>query len=309
MNGTQADIQIFKPFGEAFELMKKILFQPFDLSKWCVIGFAAFLAGLGGSGYGFNFNTRDWQNHNSLKDGSFRTFIEQITPGWWIVIGIGVICAVALILVCMWIGARGRFMFTDCVVRNRAAIAQPWKEYRPEGNSYFFFLLAAAGVIILAILTLMLLIVLLAMRMEGDHGRAAVIAAVLLVVAIFPPLFIFGTLMPLVVPVMYRQRCRAWPAFRQLLNLLWRHPGVFVLYFLFSIVLGLGAILLMVMAMCLTCCIALIPYVGTVIFLPVLVVLRAFSLLFLRQFGLEYDVWNGQSPWTLAVSPPPPLPA
>gem|GEM_PF-4840897 len=44
MNGSEAKIEIFKPLGEAFELMKKILFQPFDLGKWCVIGFAAFLS-------------------------------------------------------------------------------------------------------------------------------------------------------------------------------------------------------------------------------------------------------------------------
>ena len=48
MNGNGSKIEIFKPFGEAFELMKKILFQPFDLKKWLVIGFAAFLASLAG---------------------------------------------------------------------------------------------------------------------------------------------------------------------------------------------------------------------------------------------------------------------
>ncbi len=51
MNGTEPKIEIFKPFGEAFELMKKILFQPFDLKKWLIIGFAAWLAGhFGGVG-------------------------------------------------------------------------------------------------------------------------------------------------------------------------------------------------------------------------------------------------------------------
>ena len=49
MNGTESKIQILKPFGEAFELMKRILFQPFDLKKWLVVGFAAWLANLGGS--------------------------------------------------------------------------------------------------------------------------------------------------------------------------------------------------------------------------------------------------------------------
>ena len=44
---------------------------------------------------------------------------------------------------------------------------------------------------------------------------------------------------------------------------------------------------------CATCCIAAIPYVGTVILLPIPVTLGAFSLLFLRQFGPDYDVWAG----------------
>jgi hypothetical protein len=45
------------------------------------------------------------------------------------------------------------------------------------------------------------------------------------------------------------------------------------------------------LAICATCCIAAIPYIGTLILLPVFVLLRSFSLLFLRQFGVEYDVW------------------
>lgn len=62
-------IEIFKPFGEAYALMKKILFQPFDLTKWLVIGFAAFLTHLGA---GFNFNYRvnpraDWRETPELQ--------------------------------------------------------------------------------------------------------------------------------------------------------------------------------------------------------------------------------------------------
>src|SRR5438552_16678985 len=55
MNENGSKIEIFKPFSESFELMKKILFQPFDLKKWLVIGFAAFLASLSG-GFSLSFN-------------------------------------------------------------------------------------------------------------------------------------------------------------------------------------------------------------------------------------------------------------
>src|SRR5207244_13027682 len=59
MNGTERNIEIFKPFGEAFELMKRILFQPSDVKKWFVIGFAAWLANLGSGGFNYQYNRRE----------------------------------------------------------------------------------------------------------------------------------------------------------------------------------------------------------------------------------------------------------
>ena len=138
MNGTEPKIEIFKPFGEAFELMKRILFQPFDLKKWFVIGFAAFVAGHFG-GVGFNFPT------GFGKVGQPQPLQKIVPEGWqpWlpVIIIAFVVCFVALVIVLMWLKSRGSFIFTDCIVQNRAAIAQPWREYRKEGNSYFLFLL------------------------------------------------------------------------------------------------------------------------------------------------------------------------
>ena len=138
MNGDAPKIEIFKPFGEAFELTKKILFQPFDLAKWFVIGFAAFLASLSG-GMHFNFNgfnrNRDWHwKFSSVRHDMMETSTHW--PGWIIpLIVVGVLLVLALVVLCMWLGARGRFMFVDCIVRNRAAIKEPWREFRTEGNS------------------------------------------------------------------------------------------------------------------------------------------------------------------------------
>jgi hypothetical protein len=74
------------------------------------------------------------------------------------------------------------------------------------------------------------------------------------------------------------------------------HLGEILLYCLFWIVLALGSAIVGCIAACATCCIAAIPYVGTVILLPVFVLLRFFSLLFLRQFGPDYDVWANFMP-------------
>src|SRR5437763_14494792 len=52
MNGTARKIEILAPFNQAIELTRLILFRPFDITKWLVIGFAAFLSGLLNSGGG-----------------------------------------------------------------------------------------------------------------------------------------------------------------------------------------------------------------------------------------------------------------
>src|SRR5207247_7541197 len=88
MNGTEPKIEIFKPFGEAFELMKKILFQPFDLKKWFVIGFAAWLSKLGfggGGGGNYRYNSSDWRNVPWLQNLS--DTLHEI-PSWIVISGL-----------------------------------------------------------------------------------------------------------------------------------------------------------------------------------------------------------------------------
>ena len=48
-------VSVMEPIGHAINKTKHILFDPFNLEKWFVIGFCAWLAGLAGGGGGFNF--------------------------------------------------------------------------------------------------------------------------------------------------------------------------------------------------------------------------------------------------------------
>jgi hypothetical protein len=312
MNGTGAKIEIFKPFGEAFELTKKILSQPFSFEKWLVIGFAAFLTYLSGGGFtGFRFpgNNR-WINQVSPQAGDIRSFFDQLGPMWWSLIGFGALMLFAIIVALTWVRARGHFVFIDCIVRNRGAIVQPWKEYRMEGNSYFLFLLWFMLAIFVLVIAIVAMAVVPMLIIGKHHDNGLVFLPLLLLILIFPLIFIAVTLGQFVAPLMYRRRCRAWPAVTDLLSLLGNYLGIFVLYFLFSIVLGVAIAVTAMIATCLTCCIAAIPYVGTVILLPIYVFMQSFSLLFLRQFGADYDVWQGieSVPATSILSPPLPPP-
>ena len=309
MNGNGAKIEIFKPFGDAFELMKKILFQPFDLKKWLVVGFAAWLANLGAGGGG-NFNFPDGEHKEAHK---LNEAIGQI-PQPVLITGICVLICVVLVLIVVftWLRARGRFILVDCIVRNRAAIAEPWKEFRAEGNSFFLFslLMLIALIFVIAVAGLGLIAPFIPWRNQAELGVGFWIGLSLCVFVAVCLGFVWALVCQLMVPIMYRQRCRARLAFAQALDLVTAHPGPILLYVLFLLLLAVAAVMISCAVTCATCCIAAIPYVGTVILLPLPVTLGAFSLLFLRQVGPEYDVWAGfMPPEFLPVLMPVPAPS
>lgn len=311
MNEAGRKIEIFKPFGEAFELTKKILFQPFDIGKWFVIGFAAFLASLS-SGMNFNFNPRgfkdaDW--HTSWSSHSFSRNVVGDESAWpfWVIplIVVLALLVVTLVVVLLWLGARGRFIFTDCIVRNRGVIVEPWREYRTEGNSFFFFSLLV-GLIVLVIVILAMLPMIIPALIHGTKATfdIGITFGVIFLVGVIIVLAIGWALVSqLMVPVMYRQRCRAMVAFRQVADQITTYPGPFILYFLFYFVLIIAVAIIGCGSVCLTCCMTAIPYIGTVILLPIPVCLHSFTLLFVRQLGPDYDAWGNITP-----PEPPPVP-
>ena len=303
-------IEIFKPFGEAFELMKKILFQPFDLKKWLVIGFAAWFANLGSGGGGGSFS---YPNNQRGEAHKLNEAIAQI-PQPVLITGICILVCVVLLLIVLfaWLRARGRFVLVDSIVRNRAAIVEPWKEFRAEGNSFFLFslLVAFALVVVIGIAGLALIVPFIPW---GDQTQPSVAFWIGLSVFVFITAclaFVWALISQLMLPIMYRQRCRARPAFVQAVNLVSSHPGPILLYVLFLLLLAVAVFMISCAVTCATCCIAAIPYVGTVILLPIPITLGAFSLLFLRQFGPDYDVWAGfMPPEFLPVLMPLPAPS
>jgi len=315
MNGSEPKIEIFKPFGEAFELTKKILFQPFDLKKWFVIGFAAWLANLGVGGGGFNYQDNRREGVQKLNEA-----ISQI-PHPILVTGVCVLIAFVLVLIVLfaWLRARGRFLFIDCIVKNRGAIAEPWRDFRKEGNSYFLFslLVCLAFLIFAGLLSLPLVVPVIRDAAFPRMHSVYVICAIATWVFVMLLLVLAWSLIAnFMVPIMYRQRCRPSEAFNIVGRVIAGYPGEILLYYLFLIVLALATLIVACIATCATCCIAAIPYIGTVILLPVFVLLRSFSLLFLRQFGPDYDVWATFVPpeffsilSSAPLLPPPPPPS
>ena len=73
--------------------------------------------------------------------------------------------------------------------------------------------------------------------------------------------------------------------------------GPLVLFYLLKWAMAIGAGVLVVTVMCLTCCLAALPYVSAVVFLPVTVFFRSFSLCLLAQLGPQWSVFEvGEDP-------------
>jgi hypothetical protein len=312
VNGTSPDVEVLRPFNEAIELTRQILFRPFDLKKWFVIGFAAWLANLGGGG-GSNFKS-GYQQPNLSQNPAWQDATNMVhsTPGWVIalVVIFFALVVIGLILLFTWLRARGIFMFTDCIVRNRAAIAEPWREFRTLANSFFALTLIVTAVflILAALFAVPFILASVGGGIRHHHLGMVTLAAVILWVCVIFLLGIAWMLIAnLMTPIMYRRRCSASAAFRAAVGLISAYPGEITIYCLFSILLVIAVLVVSCLAACVTCCIAALPYIGTVILLPLYVFLRSFTLRYIRQFGNDYDVWASVPPAISAGIEPPPL--
>lgn len=330
---SRHEISVIEPISPALERVKLMLFKPFDLGKWFTIGFCAWLAMLGengGGGFGGNYGGG---NHTSSSSGnageSFRHGFDQASRYtlenlFWIVPVVIVVAVVllALWLLILWLSSRGKFMFLHCVALDRAEVGEPWTKFSGEANSLFRFRIALGllGLLVTLPCLVFIAVAIIKMVLRGEPDVVAIVA-IAGVFLLFIVLAIGFTLvhkftMDFVVPIMFVRGGKCLAAWREFYALMKEHPGQFVLYILFQIVLGMAIGVITLFAVIITCCCAgcllAIPYIGTVLALPVLIFQRAYSLYFLRQFGATYDVFPPAPPappvtglQPLTPTPPP----
>jgi len=311
---TQAqEISVTTPISQAFDRVKRVLFQPFDLGKWFVIGFAAWLAHLGEQGFSGGGN----YGGSHRGSGNFQRELEHakdyvVSNLSWIgplVVAVVVLCLV-LWVVFTWLSSRGKFMFLHCVALNKAEILAPWEQFAGAGNSLWRFRLGLGLVGMLVTLPLLALVIVPVCKMvaRGAPNAAAIALAAGALLVFIVAAIVFAVIGKLttdfVVPIMFRRGGKCLAAWGELRGLLRARLGSFALYLLMQIVLGMAIGMLVLMVVLVTCCIAgcflAIPYIGTVLLLPALVFQRAYSLHFFAQFGPEYDVFPPEAASPLA---------
>jgi len=320
MTASPRQINVVEPISPALEHVKRMLFQPFDLGRWFVIGFCAWLAYLGEAGSCSGGGNYNFGNHSHRNGTDFHHALDQARDyllnnlDWIIPLAAFLIVIIlGLGLLFLWLNSRGKFMFLHCVALNRAEVTEPWNKFASEANSLFWFrlVLALAGMVLTLPLLGIIAVMILKMIYHGESNLAGIMTAVGLGLALFLVAIFFAIIkkftVDFVVPIMLLRRAKCLAAWREFYGLLAAHFWQFVLYILFQIVLGIAIGVLIVMVVLVTCCCAgclmLLPYLGTVLLLPVLVFKRSYPLYFLAQFGPEYDVFPPAAP-PMPVAPP-----
>ncbi len=287
-------VSVTDPIQPAIAHAKRILFEPFSARKWFVLGFSAFLAQLGGGG-SFNYSGNPFDRTSSGAKPDFSPVTSWISEHLPLVIALAVVFFVlmlALAVLFQWLSSRGQLMFLDGVVRDQAEIVEPWNRLRHLGDDLFRFrmmLLLATLALFIVCGGLGALIALPDIHARTFGGAAltgVLVGCGLLILGILVLSLVGALLHDFVVPIMYHRELRvpaAWQVLRQ--ELLPGHGWHFVGFYLMRILLGIASAILMLIGCCLTCCVATLPYLSSVVFLPLFVFFRCYSLEFLAQFG------------------------
>ena len=298
------NISVIDPISPAIDRVKLMLFQPFDLTRWLVIGFCAFLANLGkgggggGGGRGGGYRGGGYHAHETLNQAKvyFQHNFSWIVP---------LTVFIVLLVICIWLAilyfsSRGRFMFLHCVAENKAEVKTPWTKFREHANNLFVFriVLGLIGIAAVILPIFMILFFVLASPVIISVF-SSVMASILIIGFIITLALIAKFTQDFVVPIMYLRTTSCIAAWREFLTILSVNKARFALYVLFQIAIGMVIGIIIVIGMCFgTCCLCglglllLIPYVGTVISLPLPVFMRSYSLYYLQQFGPQYDVFR-----------------
>ncbi len=318
MNSEQLNrVSVIDPVTPAIDRVKLILFRPFDLRKWFVIGFCAWLAYLGGGGGGGGggsggsgppYNVPHKQNEvgEQIKEG-IETARNYISNNLYWIIPATVIAFVVLILIgllVVWLNSRGRFMFLHCVATNKAEVSIPWHKFKKQGNSLFLFRIVLGIISFIVVVLPIIGIIVLGIMIASSSapGIVAVPGIVILGLSLFALsilLFLVKKFtFDFVVPIMSLRMIGCMDGWREFMTILSANKLRFTLYLLFQIVIkivigamvGIGACI----GFCFCCasCLLLVPYIGTVILLPILVFTRAYSLCYLQQYGPQFDVFR-----------------
>lgn len=331
MSGSTSDsqrISVVDPVGDALRQMVRVLFKPFRAGSWFGIGFMAFMTTnvLGILfAIGFQIVANAWPLVPEYFDEERTDRILNWYQGnllfFWAVT-IAVLLLLATILVVLsWIRSRGIMMLLHGSATGRGSIPQAWRESRVPGNSLFrwrilMLMLGLVGIVLGG----MVLWAASSTSMPADPSaigpRAGglpkvatsgiILASLIWVCALLVSSLVNGLIDAVLVPAMYVRGCSLVQAFRSIRTELlpgqfWTFVGFIFFQLALAFIVGF-AVQIIALA---TCCLGTMPYIGSVLQLPVVIAYVAYQLAFYQQFG---EGWCTLPVTRVAGPPPGPVP-
>lgn len=308
-SGNSGNLEIMAPTSRSWAGMVRVLFQPFDIKKWFILGFTAWLAQLmegGGSSGSGQVNDNSSRHSGSGGSGNewegMTDWVQQNIGMVITVLSIALIVGLAIGLALMWVRSRGKFMFLDNVVHNRALVKHPWAQFKALGNSlfcwnlvfaviaFFIFIIPAGGAAWYTYIQ----------SQASNWSGPVILGLVGMGLVLFLIMLVFGYIYVLledfVVPIMYKHGLKTTEAWKKFLPTHQQNIWRFILYALWRLVLGMGIGIVIVAIGFATCCIGfiplMIPYLSVVLLLPMYVFFRFLGPEYIRQLGPDYDLWG-----------------
>ncbi len=315
-----SDIRCFGAFVRAFRRMTAILFYPFSLSKWMILGFCAWLTIVfnsqgGGMGGGFYFKFSDTSNlpyvvsriGNFLKDvflgdvffvgGICNYFKIEQSVFWFVVFGTAVSVFIMLLvnLILVWVSCRFKFIFIDNIANNSTEIKNPWKKFKKCGNSAFQWLLIFVIISVLFMLIIFVIGFSLLYPVVQDFITTKTLKIsdfnsflLILTIAVFMSgmvilFFRYYFFNEFVLPIMYKKNMTAQNAYREFLKLFTANPLIFIKFWLFQVLANIVCGFAVILFIIATCGIIVVPML--IPYLGVLVILPI--LVFHRAQSME----------------------
>ena len=317
---TRYPLRVLAPLRPAWRRMVRVCFGPFNIETWFLLGLCAFMT---------TAQTLAFQSGSAAGGGVPRidpdTTIEALLDrgvDWlashlaWVV-GVSSVLALfwfVIFAVLTWVSSRGKFMLVHGIVRDRVEIGDSWKMYARAGNEVFLFRLVTFATMTLITVGMLGGSAWYAWPWYyGNEPSLPALQALLVSTLILTPLAVLYfhselIINDFVVPRMIASKqgvLAAWGAtFR---DVIYGHFWKFVLFYCVRSVLWVAQGLLIGLVACVTCCLVMMPYIGSVILLPITVFDWCYGLYFVRQLSSGWNVFpfTGDNLRTCTKSPVP----